>query len=61
MFRLMRACPELLRFDLSVLQAEVLAALLSRLLPGNWEGLSASITVAGRHRKLDQLVIDMAG
>ena len=42
--------------DFSVLQAEILAALISRLLPGNWEGRVPPITVAERHRKLDVLV-----
>jgi hypothetical protein len=59
MFRLMRAA----RFtaaDLSILQAEILAGLLSRLLPGTWEGRVPPITIAGRHRKLDQLVLDVA-
>jgi hypothetical protein len=42
--------------DFSVLQAEILAALISRLLPGNWEGRVPPITVAERHIKLDALV-----
>jgi SAM-dependent methyltransferase len=46
--------------DVSVLQADILAALLSRLLPGNWEGRVPPITIAGRHSKLDQLVAQTA-
>lgn len=42
--------------DLSPLQGEVLGALLARLLPGTWEGRVPPITVAGRHRRIDQLI-----
>lgn len=46
--------------EVSVLQADVLASLLSRLLPGTWAGRVPPITVAGRHQKLDQLVLHTA-
>ena len=46
--------------DFSVLHADILAALLSRLLPGNWEGRVPPITVASRHSKLDALVAHTA-
>ncbi|MEO7275498.1 MAG: hypothetical protein ABIX28_20730 [Vicinamibacterales bacterium] len=46
--------------EVSLLQADILAALLSRLLPGNWEGRVPPITIAGRHGKLDQLVAQTA-
>lgn len=59
MFRLMRAAGFRAQ-DLSPLQAEILAALLSRLLPGNWEGRVPPITVAGRHSKLDRLAAHVA-
>jgi hypothetical protein len=59
MFRSMRAAGFRAQ-DVSVLQAEILAALLSRLLPGNWEGRVPPITVAGRHSKLDLLVANVA-
>ncbi len=55
MFRSMQAAGFSAK-DVSVLQADILAALLSRLLPGNWEGRVPPITIAGRHMKLDQLV-----
>ena len=42
--------------DLSPFQGEVLGALLARLLPDTWEGRVPPITVAGRHRRIDQLV-----
>jgi len=47
--------------EVSLLQADIVAALLSRLLPGSWEGRVPPITVGGRHSKLDQLVAQIAG
>ncbi len=46
--------------EVSVLQADVLSSLLSRLLPGTWAGRVPPITVAGRHKKLDELVLHTA-
>lgn len=42
--------------DVSPFQGGMLGSLISRLLPGNWEGRVPPITVAGRHRRIDQLV-----
>lgn len=42
--------------DVSAFQGAMLGSLISRLLPGNWEGRVPPITVAGRHRRIDQLV-----
>lgn len=42
--------------DVSTFQGGMLGSLISRLLPGNWEGRVPPITVAGRHRRIDQLV-----
>jgi hypothetical protein len=42
--------------EVSLMHAELLGSLLSRILPGTWEGRVPPITVAGRHRKLDELV-----
>jgi SAM-dependent methyltransferase len=46
--------------EVSAVQADVLGALLSRLLPGTWEGRVPPITVAGRHRRLDILAKQVA-
>ncbi len=59
MFRSMRGAG-FAATEVSQLQADILAALLSRLLPGNWEGRVPPITISGRHRKLDQLVAQAA-
>lgn len=59
MFRSMRAA-HFDAADVSALQADILAALLSRLLPGNWEGRVPPITIAGRHTRLDQLAARLA-
>ncbi|MHC4304652.1 MAG: class I SAM-dependent methyltransferase [Planctomycetota bacterium] len=56
MFRLMRRG----RFssnDLSILQCEVVGSLLSRILPGAWEGRVPPITVAGRHARIDEYLV----
>jgi hypothetical protein len=42
--------------DVSAFHGGMLGSLISRLLPGNWEGRVPPITVAGRHRRIDQLV-----
>jgi hypothetical protein len=42
--------------DVSPFQGALLGSLLSRLLPGTWEGRVPPITVAGRHRQIDALV-----
>ncbi len=42
--------------DVSPMQADMLAHLVARLLPGRWEGRVPPITVAGRHRLIDLLV-----
>lgn len=42
--------------DLSPFQADILASLIARLLPGTWNGRIPPITIAGRHRKIDDLV-----
>ena len=42
--------------EVSLMHAELLGSLLSRILPGTWQGRVPPITVAGRHRKLDELV-----
>lgn len=55
MFRFM-AASDYPAQDLSVFQADMLGSLLARLLPGRWGGRVPPITVAGRHRRIDQLV-----
>jgi hypothetical protein len=42
--------------DLSTLHGDVLGGLLARLLPETWSGRVPPITLAGRHRKIDELV-----
>ena len=42
--------------EVSLLHGELLGSLLSRILPGTWQGRVPPITVAGRHKKLDELV-----
>ena len=42
--------------EVSLMHAELLGSLLSRILPGTWQGRVPPITVSGRHRKLDELV-----
>jgi hypothetical protein len=42
--------------DVSPFQAGMLGSLVARLLPGRWEGRVPPITVAGRHRKIDELI-----
>ena len=42
--------------DLTALHGEVFGSLLSRILPGAWEGRVPPITLAGRHRTIDQYV-----
>ena len=46
--------------DVSPLHGDVLGSLLSRLLPGTWDGRVPPITVAGRHRQIDALVQHVA-
>jgi hypothetical protein len=47
--------------DLSPFQADILASLISRLLPGTWNGRVPPITIPGRHRKFDELVRRVSG
>jgi len=47
--------------DLSPFQADILASLISRLLPGTWDGRVPPITIPGRHRKIDELVARVCG
>jgi hypothetical protein len=47
--------------DLSPFQADILASLISRLLPGTWDGRVPPITIPGRHRKIDELVSRVCG
>jgi hypothetical protein len=42
--------------EVSLMHAELLGSLLSRILPGTWQGRVPPITVSGRHKKLDELV-----
>jgi len=44
--------------DLSALQGVVLGSLLSRILPGAWQGRVPPITVSDRHRKIDEFILD---
>ena len=55
MFRFMNRATMSAR-DLSGLQGEVLGSLLARILPGAWEGRVPSVTVKGRHRKIDSFI-----
>ena len=55
MFRLMRR-GGFEASDLSPFQGEFIGSLLARILPGTWGGLVPPITVAGRHRKVDQYI-----
>ena len=56
MFRLMQHAGFSSR-DLSVVQGEVIGSLLSRILPGAWEGRIPPITVAGRHARIDDYLV----
>lgn len=47
--------------DLSPLQADILASLIARLLPGTWAGRIPPITIPGRHKKLDELIGRVCG
>ena len=47
--------------DLSPCQADILASLIARLLPGTWAGRIPPITIPGRHRKFDELVGRLCG
>jgi len=47
--------------DVSPFQADLLGSIVARLLPGTWGGRVPPITVAGRHRALDQLVLRRCG
>jgi hypothetical protein len=47
--------------DVSPFQGELLGSLIARLLPGTWGGRIPPITVAGRHRKFDELVARVCG
>jgi SAM-dependent methyltransferase len=47
--------------DLSPFQADILASLISRLLPGTWDGRVPPITIPGRHRKIDGIVGRLCG
>jgi len=47
--------------DVSPFQADLLGSIVARLLPGTWGGRVPPITVAGRHRALDQLVARRCG
>ncbi len=47
--------------DLSPFQADIVASLIARLLPGTWDGRIPPITIAGRHRKFDELVGRLCG
>lgn len=40
--------------DLSCLQGNILGSLIARILPGGWEGKIPPITVAGRHKGVDE-------
>ncbi len=42
--------------DMSLMQADILGSLLSRILPGAWEGRVPPITVMGRHAVIDQYI-----
>jgi len=42
--------------DLSIMVGEVLGTLLSRILPGAWEGRVPPITIPGRHKAVDQYI-----
>jgi hypothetical protein len=42
--------------DLSPFQADILASLIARLLPGTWAGRIPPITIPGRHKKFDELI-----
>ena len=47
--------------DVSPFQADILASLIARLLPGTWDGRVPPITIPGRHRKIDELVGRVCG
>ena len=47
--------------DVSPFQADILASLIARLLPGTWDGRIPPITIPGRHRKIDELVGRVCG
>jgi len=47
--------------DVSPFQGELLGSLIARLLPGTWGGRVPPITVAGRHRRFDDLVQRLCG
>ena len=47
--------------DVSPFQADILASLIARLLPGTWDGRVPPITIPGRHRKFDELVRRVCG
>jgi hypothetical protein len=47
--------------DVSPFQADILASLIARLLPGTWDGRVPPITIPGRHRKIDELVRRLCG
>jgi hypothetical protein len=55
MFRMMRLSG-FSASDVSTLHGDVLGGLLARLLPETWNGRVPPITLAGRHRKIDELV-----
>jgi SAM-dependent methyltransferase len=47
--------------DVSPFQADILASLIARLLPGTWDGRVPPITIPGRHRKIDEIVGRLCG
>lgn len=47
--------------DVSPFQADILASLIARLLPGTWNGRVPPITIPGRHQKIDDLVGRLCG
>ena len=47
--------------DLSPFQADILASLIARLLPGTWAGRIPPITIPGRHKKFDELIGRLCG
>jgi len=47
--------------DVSPFQADILASLIARLLPGTWAGRIPPITIPGRHRKFDELIGRLCG